>query len=378
PWSPAGWPTADTNSGINYLPSCMLGVVHEHASTVDQVIQVLDRASKVDETFPQGTFVFSKTGNVRSTTRFPLFGSGVLLLKSLQQDAQIVASQQPKPGMTCVGVMFGSANIPVATRSWKFAEGAIAENLTSYSAAFKTASQTKITEFLHAGAVMSCGPVDEPYTLPTKFPTPMLYGYYAMGATAIESFYLSLQSPYQTLIVGDPLAAPFLVAPSDVVEINDSDMSDRFVVSCRPSAIGVAEQRAKALEYYVDGRLMQIAPPKYSVAVDLRGAPAGYIEARVTLVGQSALAPRRSIQRWVTIGDPPHIPTIDVEDSIATLRCDGAQTIELFHHVESLGTIQGDRGTITLDRATLGSGPLRLRAVATVDGKPVQGRPVDH
>ena len=36
-----------------------------------------------------------------------------------------------------------------------------------------------------------------------------LFAYYAAGMSLAESFYLAVESPYQLLIVGDPLCRPY-------------------------------------------------------------------------------------------------------------------------------------------------------------------------
>ena len=91
------------------------------------------------------------------------------------------------------------------------------EHLTSESAKFTSASQTKLTAWLNAGVTASAGTVSEPYANWKKFPSAFYFCHYITGCTVIESFYQSVSSPLQVLFVGEPLAAPW--APRGKVEI---------------------------------------------------------------------------------------------------------------------------------------------------------------
>ncbi|MEM8667876.1 MAG: hypothetical protein AAGG48_10195 [Planctomycetota bacterium] len=208
-WANNGHPHARSDRGVRYMMSCMLAVVHERGSNIEEAIDVLDRSSKSDESNPKGKFWFAVTKDIRTKTRFPAVGNAIEWLRHLQHDADLVHAVMPSQESDCVGLMLGTPSMPLGSRSWTFVPGAISENLTSLSAAFGTKSQSKITELLHAGAALSGGAVAEPYSIPNKFPSPMLYGYYATGLSGIEAFYLSITSPYQYLIVGDPLVRPF-------------------------------------------------------------------------------------------------------------------------------------------------------------------------
>ena len=67
--------------------------------------------------------------------------------------------------------------------------------------------------FLNAGACSSYGTVVEPCNWLQKFPSPQDYFYQARGFSLAECYYMSLANPYQGLIVGEPLAAPFARPP---------------------------------------------------------------------------------------------------------------------------------------------------------------------
>ncbi|HTA30360.1 MAG TPA: hypothetical protein VK731_07735, partial [Candidatus Cybelea sp.] len=69
--------------------------------------------------------------------------------------------------------------------------------------------QTPLLAFLEAGASGSYGTVVEPCNYTYKFPDPMVYFYQNRGFCLAEAYYQSLANPYEGLIVGEPLSAPF-------------------------------------------------------------------------------------------------------------------------------------------------------------------------
>ena len=73
----------------------------------------------------------------------------------------------------------------------------------------KTPGQTPLLAFLEAGACGSYGTVVEPCNYTYKFPDPMVYFYQNRGFCLAEAYYQSLPNPYQGLMVGEPLSAPF-------------------------------------------------------------------------------------------------------------------------------------------------------------------------
>ena len=85
------------------------------------------------------------------------------------------------------------------------------DSLTSYGGVIFADSdgQTTLLAFLDAGAAGSYGTVKEPCNYPQKFPNPLDYFYQNRGFCLAEAYYQSLQNPYQGLLVGEPLSAPF-------------------------------------------------------------------------------------------------------------------------------------------------------------------------
>jgi uncharacterized protein (TIGR03790 family) len=91
--------------------------------------------------------------------------------------------------------------------------GALADHLTSYGGdLLGQHGQGTILDWLESGATASHGAVSEPCNHLQKFPHPqVLLLHYAQGSTALEAYWKSVLWPQQSLFVGEPLAAPFLL-----------------------------------------------------------------------------------------------------------------------------------------------------------------------
>ncbi len=385
-WTGCGSSTPEQGQGVPYLLSCMLAVVHPRGSTTEQAVKVLERTAAGDRTFPDAAFWFTRTGDVRTTTRFPLIGDVLLWLHHLGYRADLIHAAMPnKPG-ECVGLMLGTAKMTLPGKDWSFVAGAISDNLTSFSGRFDTPSQTKITELLHAGAAMTSGPVDEPFAIQAKFPLPMMYGYYASGVTAIEAFYLSVSSPYQLLIVGDPMAQPFARPPSDRVSIDVlATPTRRIRVRRRPGDGEAPQTPVQTIEFFVEGKWVRATEAVDNVDIELPQAASGTIDFRVVLVGNDATQPRSWYAEDVNLNGPIASPAAQIDgvptglpanSATVNVVAPGADSIELMHHTESVAVIEGSEGNATVTAASLGSGPVRLRPIARFGDQKVPGRPI--
>jgi hypothetical protein len=260
----------------------------------------------------------------------------------------------------------------------------VSDNLTSFSGRFDTPSQTKMTELLHAGAAMTSGPVDEPFAIQAKFPLPMMYGYYAAGVTAIEAFYLSVSSPYQLLILGDPLTQPFARAPRDRISVELMQQPNRRIrIRRRPVSNDTPHTPTRAIEFFVEDKWVRATEALDNVDIELPEAASGTIGLRVVLVGDDATEPRSWFSEDVDLSGPIASPLAQIDSDrskadAATVRVSaaGADAIELMHHMVPVAVIDGDEGTVTVTAETLGSGPVRLRPVARFGAVKVPGRPL--
>jgi uncharacterized protein (TIGR03790 family) len=236
------------------LPSMMLGFTGEHGNTIDEVRGALWRGVESDATSPTGTVYLVRTGDVRSRARQWQYGGAKREL-ALEGVSAVVTDAFPAGKKDVLGLMTGSAAVKAETVG-AFVPGAMADHLTSYAGAFHVAGQSKMSVWIRAGATLTAGTVVEPRALYLKFPTARFYFYYAKGCTAIESFFLSLGSPLQILLLGDPLAAPWAVDDRVVIEgVPSAPVSESFEVSSRL-------RRTDPMRFYsnniwlVDGRVV--------------------------------------------------------------------------------------------------------------------------
>ena len=190
------------------LPSMMLGYIGENGTDIQTVLQTIQRGSTSDHRGQSQGIYFVTSDDVRSTCREWQYAPVVAELK--QRGITAVATTNfPAGAENVMGLMMGTETVdPSAIKS--FALGAMAEHLTSWSAEFQK-PQTKMTEWLKAGATASAGAVVEPYSNPNKFPSARFFVHYTSGCSMLESFYQSIACPLQSLLVGDPLAKPYAV-----------------------------------------------------------------------------------------------------------------------------------------------------------------------
>lgn len=188
------------------IPSMILGYTGERGNSYEEVIACLERGVASDSTFPNGTVWFEDCSDIRSKARKWQFLGAKAELAKLNVKAKITPLF-PDGAENVIGMIMGRANLHPEKASYR--PGCMAEHLTSFGAVFNSSSQTKLTSWIKAGATASSGTIMEPYALWTKFPSAYFYVSYAKGCSMVESYYQSIRSPLQILLVGDPLATPW-------------------------------------------------------------------------------------------------------------------------------------------------------------------------
>ncbi len=400
-WTSNGWWLRPDQAGITYLPSFVLAVTRWEGTTVSQAIDYLQRATDADGTFPQGMVYLMLTKDVRTTTRSGSFPETLLRLKDLGGDGRIERAVLPANKSDCVGITMGASAFDWESSGSTFLPGALADNLTSTGGQMHAKGQTKLTELLKAGAAAASGTVTEPYALQFKFPLPQMHAFYEEGTTAVEAFYLSVANPYQLLMVGDPLCQPFAKAPVEQMAGRLDKVAGKPTIvmqtkSTRPASIETSRTSPLSeVEFYVDGKLIYRSPPQDQYQITLDNLGGGSYEVRSVLVGEPRLAPRKTIQAWIDTNGILPSPTIvrmplnatppAAEASAETplselirlqLEALGADSIRVMHQGEEIAHIESEKGQVDFDRQPLGSGPLRLRAIANYRGTDVPGREI--
>ncbi len=189
------------------LPAMMLGVLGPKGNTVDEIVAMIRRGVASDATHPEGIVWFVSVDDIRWTCREWQIAPVLKEMKEKGVPARLANLVTPGKGAT-TGLFTGSMRPDIkAVRT--FAPGAIADHLTSFAGFFQESAQTKLSEWIRQGATASSGTVVEPYAIWTKFPHARIFLHQRAGLSIIESYYLSVGSPLQLIIVGEPLASPF-------------------------------------------------------------------------------------------------------------------------------------------------------------------------
>jgi hypothetical protein len=164
-----------------------------------------------DSTFPTNTVYLEKTDDPARNVRFFLFDNAIQECRARGDDAVTRTNSDSTAWTAILGLDTGLATFPVPPNT--FVPGAVADNLTSFGGEiFESVCptcQTVLLAFLEAGASGGYGTVVEPCNYTFKFPDPMVYFFQNRGFCLAEAYYQSLSTPFEGLMVGEPLSAPF-------------------------------------------------------------------------------------------------------------------------------------------------------------------------
>ncbi|MDF7801268.1 hypothetical protein P4C99_17450 [Pontiellaceae bacterium B1224] len=277
------------------LPSMMLGYTGEKGNDVQTVIDCMGQGLKSDFRGRRAGIYFVQSEDVRSTCREWQFYPAVNELKTRRISAE-VTTNFPSGQSNVMGILMGAENVdPSQIKS--FAPGAMAEHLTSWSAEFQK-RQSKVTEWIKAGATGSAGAVVEPYSNPNKFPSARFFVHYAAGCTMLESFYQSIACPLQLLMIGDPLAKPYAV-PFNVKILGADSIKSDFTY------LANAESKFKNVQFqyafFVDGMLIQPFSDDGTVYLRVHKMDDGYHELRVVASIKHMIEFSMSVEKPITI-----------------------------------------------------------------------------
>ncbi|TWT89014.1 hypothetical protein Mal64_25050 [Pseudobythopirellula maris] len=425
-WGLDGSRVTDPKHGRRYILSTMLGVTTGRGNSVEEVVESLRRAIAAEVSPPDGAYYFMRGERVRTRPRSACFGEAAGLLRGL--GARVVEAEGvlPRGASDVLGLMTGSPKLDLAGTPVGFRPGAIAEHLTSTGGNLMLrGQQTPISELIRAGATGACGTVIEPFAIQAKFPLPSLHVHYRRGCSLAEAFYQSVASPYQLLILGDPLCQPWADRPA--IRVEGLPQPAEFPASDEPFVVqrvldlkavvtpagappddappeGLAESESRApWELFIDGRLRGRLRSGATVRIDPSGLPPGLHELRC--VGYSPDPIETSARRvaWVDLPEPAaaadeaaddtaegaaaparRAAPIEIEPAAlivpfegevrVTLRAPGAEAIVLRQNHREVARVSGESGVATAPASKLGHGPIRLQAVAEPSGS--QSRPL--
>lgn len=170
--------------------------------------RILSRGVAADGSCPTQAVYLAKTTDAARNVRFVAFDNAVFENRVAGNEAVRRIDTNATAFTDLFGLLTGLANFALPTNA--FAPGGLGDSLTSFGGEiFESSGQTSLLAFLEAGTAGSYGTVVEPCNYTEKFPDPMDYFYQTRGFSVAEAYYQSIRNPFQGLLVGEPLAAPF-------------------------------------------------------------------------------------------------------------------------------------------------------------------------
>ncbi|MCX6922153.1 MAG: TIGR03790 family protein [Verrucomicrobia bacterium] len=178
-------------------------------NTLAQAELVLLRGVASDHTSPTQAVYLNRTSDTARSVRYVEFDNAILATRVRGDNSLVWTNTDSTAFTNLLGLMTGWAVLTLPTNT--FVPGAMGDSLTSWAGLIfgDSGGQTTLLAFLNAGAAGSYGTVTEPCNYTQKFPDALNYFYQNRGFCLAESYYQSIQNPYQGLLVGEPLAAPF-------------------------------------------------------------------------------------------------------------------------------------------------------------------------
>ena len=374
------FPPDDPETPDRYVLSVMLGFTGIQGNTLPEIEHYLTAAAGVDGTSPDGTVYLMANKNVRATTRMPQFSDTAKALKRLGAKVEVLEEGKDGQDGKCpigkgdvMGCVAGIAGFNWSGSKSELMPGSIAEHLTSFGARFDGSGQTKISEYLRAGAAGSSGAVAEPYALWQKFPLATLHVHYREGCSLAESFYQTVAGPYQLLVIGDPLARPYATFAKVTCAVPKKVKDKAELVAQVTPAEGKA---VRALEWWLDGQRLGETKLDEPFTLDTTAHPDGEHELRVVAIEDSAIETRSSTTARFTIDNgsttvtikAPTKPTPWGETFKLSGKAKGCKEVVVVSGHRELGKAKRVGSTVwklELDTRLLGEGTTTLQARGT-------------
>lgn len=371
------------------MPLASMSLAHtgSRGTTVDQAVTLLRQAAATDATMPDGEIVFIAGDDVRATSRNWQFDGVVEELKQLGVRSR-VTSNAPGPPHRLLGIMMGTTHVD-PPRVGVLVPGSMADHLTSFAGDFGSASQTKMTAWLRAGATASAGTVTEPFALWPKFPHARFYAHYAAGCSMIEAFFQSLASPLQIQLIGDPLARPWGRPPGVTLVDLSEGAQGLEKIDFLASAWTSPFEPPPITFFLLDGRSVPAPPDKAQLSLNARLLGDGYHELRAVAYARTGVRQQGFDVRGFTVnlrGRAVRLAgladnaTVDLDHPLALrVEAEGEpREVALLSQGRVLARQPyGAAPAFTLDPRQLGAGPNALQAAAWYDdGAPVRSAPV--
>ncbi len=382
------------SSTDRYYLSSMLAYTGQRGNSLDEIKHYLDRSVSSDASRPDGTVYLMENRDIRAEARQPWFSETCELLGQIGRKCEILSPGNgskrgilPRNRDDIIGLVAGTRNFDWTASGNRLLPGAIADSFTSYSGDFNRRKQTKLTEFLRQGAAGSSGAVTEPYSIPEKFPLPLIHYYYASGCSMAESWYQSVASPYQMILVGDPITRPF-VQFADMELLNpDPQQAWSGKVQIKTMVKPKEDGRIARIELWVDGVPVTHSTPGNPIIWDTTTVDDGYHDIRLVAEEEGLIGTRTYIRHNVLVYNHNSGLTIQAEYQnplfhepiTLTGNGEGNSLITIYQGRRKLGETKMDNGrwSAQIPTETLGMGVVHITAVGTTtDGRQVRSEPI--
>jgi hypothetical protein len=345
-------------------PTMMLGVFSEPLNP-DSIIEALTRSRGADATSPSGSVAIITNNDVRTRARAHQFEPARQRLEARGVPVHLADREADLPRQI-IGVLEGAASVPVNRYRNRLVPGAFAEHLTSFAGTLHNRQQTKMTEWIAAGAAGTVGTVDEPMSIWTKFPTADIFERYMLGNTLLEALMQSHGHPWQSLAIGDPLCRPWAAA------MPNADLTAEWEGNTLTLTLtGVRTGSGTDAHLYIDGTRIPGNGPQWTWTANPETTGPGidvilhirrqWAPPEVHQLRKSFTTP---VPQALTLAAPRRQPRNALRFNIEAER-DLVQ-IELWQGRRRLyqEDIEGKTHTIELPHTLTGRGPVRLQARA--------------
>ena len=229
------------------------------SSNLAQAKAIIDHGVAGDGSFPTQTVWLAKSSDVFRNIRYLEFDNTIFDARVAGDFSIVRTNINPPIGLTNqLGYMNGHYQFTIVSNA--FVPGAIADSLTSYGGLLFVPNNyhTTLLVLLNAGASGSYGTVTEPCPYLQKFPSPQDYFYQARGFSLAECYYQSLVNPYQGLIVGEPLAAPFARPPVGAwTNLPANSVLSGVTNLMFQCAAGASNRPVQQVDLFLDGTWLQ-------------------------------------------------------------------------------------------------------------------------